>query len=237
MRLSSATFRNSDRLVEAIKRYNKRYKERQIEVIKDSWRHPLVEIDFTLPLGQVEINQYVHIGRNELVPIETLYVQWTGIIDRIVRFDNENFVMDFKTTTRGGPTSFDQYPLSGQQIGYVWAADQLYEEPIAGTIIDQTVWRRPTPTGKPFDFEWQRFYYTQEQRAEWQENTMQSVATFISSLMAGTFPMTGMVSSGCVFKYGRCPYFSVCSMPQRHRQEILMSSEYIDVTPREENDV
>lgn len=227
-------FRNADRLVEGVKRYNKHYKHRQLTVLKDSIGWPMVEIEATLPLGQIEVNQTVNIGRGESILIYTLYVQWNSIIDRVVSFDGENFVLDFKSTTRGGPTFFEQFPLSQQLIGYVWSADQLCEVPIAGAIVDETVWRRPTPTGKPFDFDWQRFYYSKDQRLEWQANTMQAVATFVSSLMSSTFPMTGM-SSGCVFKYGKCPYYDVCIMPAQHRKEILMSSDFMDATPREAN--
>jgi hypothetical protein len=229
-------YRNAERMVECIKRYNKTYKDRTIEVLLNAEHEPMVEIEFTLPLGRMVLNREVSIGRNEIIKIGILYLLWHGILDRLVKFDSEIFVMDFKTSSRSGPTYWEQFPMSQQQVGYTWAANQLYTGDIVkGTIIDTTTVRRPSPTGKPFDFDWQRFYYSKEQQDEWQENTVESIGTFISQLVVGKFPMTG-TTQGCVLKYGKCPYLPICSMQPKFRNEVLFSDEYSDVVPRANGD-
>ena len=229
-------YRNAERVSEACKRYNKVYKNDTSEVIKNSDGEPLTEIKFVLPLGRIEVNANVYIGRGEYIYIETLFVQWQGRIDQLISQDFQNFIKDFKTTSRGGSTYFDQFPLSQQLMGYVWAVRQLWKNgKVSGAIVDLTVWRRPTPTGKPFDFDRQRFYYSDEQLDEWQSETMGTVASFVACLKAGQFPMSGTLH-GCAFKYGQCEYFSVCTLPKAQREEGLHLDEFQDVLNRPEDD-
>jgi PD-(D/E)XK nuclease superfamily len=228
-------WRTSDRALELVEKYAKKYKTDLVHVLKDTDGNPVTEIKFTLPLGTIDIGDSVNIGRDELVYIDTLYVQWTGRIDELVELDGQHWVLDFKTSSKFGPAYFNQFALSQQTIGYTWAARKLLPTyDVAGAIIDLSVLRKPTPTGRPFDFDRQRFIYSHEQTEEWQHNTLEGIATFVSHLKSSTFPMTG-TTSGCVFKYGKCPYFDVCTLPQRQRHEMLYSSQYSDANEHVED--
>jgi hypothetical protein len=222
-------WRTSDRALELVEKYAKKYKTDLVHTIKDVSGDPVTEIKFTLPLGTIDIGDTVNIGRDERVFIDTLYVQWTGRIDDLVALDGQHWVRDFKTSSMFGPTYFHQFSLSQQTIGYTWAARKLVPDyDVAGAIVDLAVLRKPTPTGRPFDFDRQKFIYSHEQTEEWHHNTLEGIATFVSHLKSSIFPMTG-TTSGCIFKYGKCPYFDVCTLPQRQRHEMLNSSQYSDV--------
>jgi len=226
-------WRTSDRILELVEKYDKKYKNDLVHTLKDSSGNPITEIKFTLPLGTIEVNSTVNFGGQEVF-IKTLFVQWIGRIDDLVELDGQTWVRDYKTSSMFGPTYFNQFVISQQTMGYTWAARELGQD-VAGAIIDLAVLRKPTPTGRPFDFDRQRFIYSHEQTDEWQENTLEGIATFISHLKSDFFPMTG-TAEGCVFKYGKCPYFDVCSLPKSQRPEMLNSTQYADVCEHEESE-
>lgn len=60
-----------------------------------------------------------------------------GHLDRVVRFNDELFVMDYKTTTTTpGDYYFDQYHPNNQMTLYSLASGVILEAPIQGVIID-----------------------------------------------------------------------------------------------------
>lgn len=183
---------------------------------------PLIELYFEIPLGSVEFlsefngKQHTHVD-----------VVWSGRIDAIIEMDNKLWIMDHKTTTILGENFFADFLNSQQTIGYTWAAQQLIGKPIEGLYLNAIAIRKQTKTGTPFEVHRKRFPYEQERIEEWTHNTLTLVSDFLSHYDRKFFPME---TKWCVGKYGKCPYFDVCTLPKSQRASMLASNFYRDVT-------
>lgn len=244
--------RTLDRAMDVIEKYDKKYPVELFDVATHPLTlEPCVEMKFELPLGKIEVNDWIpvwttlNINDDQLklrwngetqqheVYISSIYVLWTGRIDMIVRMDGLLWVLDHKTTQMMGPQFFEDFKLSNQTVGYAWAAQQIMELPIAGLILNALCVRKPTKTGTPTEFERRRFLYDQEQIHEWHENMLVLVSDFIHHLARGYFPME---TKWCFGKYGRCQYHDVCCAPAKNRDELLGSNDFKDVTWNPLND-
>lgn len=195
---------------------------------------PLIERAFELPLGVIEVNDYVigdfvgdppnvagqqlrWQGRGCETYVSHIHIAWSGRIDAVAKCGNPlgNRVCDHKT----GKVDPQEYPLSWPVIGYVWAGQQLWPElNISGFCLNALSTKKPTagcsmtdtgPRGGKPALEMFRSYfeYTPERLAQWQNDTLLIVSDFINCLVRGQFPRH---SKWCFGKYGRCQYFDVC---------------------------
>lgn len=200
---------------------------------------PFVERSFEIEVGHIEVNDSFHypvkllLGHentpypNEL-SIKKLYVHWIGKIDAVVHHYGKLMVMDHKTTTMLGDTFFADFELGQQPIGYTWALKQILGQRPDGFLVNPLALRKPTPSGKPFEFPPRKpYYYTDEQLNEWHANTMTLVSDFVSHTLRNFFPMSTV---WCVGKYGMCPYHSVCTLPSTQRPVMLSTSNFSNVT-------
>lgn len=222
----------------------------------------LVEIPFRLPLCDINIaNEALSKTIEWLRPMVTnpdvlpntfvpplIRVFWTGRIDVIAPFLGENYVWDHKTTSMVGPSFYDDFQLSSQTQGYVWAAGHTFPDlAIRGLRVNTIIGRAPTKTGVAHAYERQTYVYSDQLLAEWHRDTQLLVADFIAHLLrsdhvAASEPHSHVVNghptrSGfpkmtkwCQAKYGQCQYFSVCTAQPAARHIVLNSDMFQDVT-------
>lgn len=243
-------WRTPDRAQDTLQRYIKHYTRNEAFDLLTLNDQPAVEIPFSLPLGVVDLG-----GEHELeyswadivdpdswpshfdtedvdysaanVIVSEIHVYWTGKMDIAASMDGANWVIDHKTSSMVGPTFYNHFQLSGQTVGYTWAAQQIFNQPFAGLMVNVIVGRKPTKTGVPTAFERQRFYYTADRVSEWESNTLTLVSDFMTSLIRNNFPMN---PSWCAGKYGMCKYHEVCTLPRNQRSFALSSDVYTDNT-------
>lgn len=219
-------YRNLDYVLAAYNGYEAKYSPDYVKTCKTPSGELMCEIDFKLPLGVIPMNAECVLDRiNGPVPVNNVFVEWNGRIDGIVELDGMYWVRDYKTTSMGGSTYFDSFKMSGQPVGYAWAARQLSDLPIAGFLLDCIITRKITKTGKGVEYQRQRYPYSQEKIEEWKVNALDLISDYLSNVRESKFPRR---TNSCVGKYGKCSYFNVCSLPQKFRAEALASSDYED---------
>ena len=203
-----------------------------ITPLSPSW----VEKAFALNIGHFAINstlpftyaQLTDEDSDEPMHIDTLHLQWSGKIDIVHRDeDGHLFVVDHKTTSIGGTTFFEDFKLAQQTHGYMWAAQEILGEPFAGFILNALIIRKPTKTGVGMEFTREQHYYTQESIDEWKSDTLTTIETFIHYMLNGYYPKA---TAWCMGKYGKCPYFDVCTLPANQRALMLSTDQYSNVT-------
>jgi hypothetical protein len=208
-------WRSPDLLIQLIQKYNKQYPihDEPFSIIPGS-----IELPFAIPLGTAEIgcDLPTRVGPRF---VEKLNIIWTGRIDAIVNFDNSIFIMDHKTSSIGGPSYFEDFRLTSQMHGYVWAAWQL-GHPACGLLLDSLISRKPSATGKGFELRRERYWYDDEAIEEWKQDTFTHITDFLEHAMRNYFPKA---TKWCHGKYGECPYWHVCTTPKSDREALLFN--------------
>lgn len=212
---------------------------------------PWVERSFRLPLGEISLDKRIKYRPEQLLTaqptwmdstqwgaadsfqVNHIYILWTGRIDLMIEWDGLFWVLDHKTTSRGGESFYEDFHMSQPAIGYAWAGEQLLGKPVKGLVLNAFENHKPTRTGKGLVLNRRRYEYTPEQRAEWEHNTLTLVSDFLHHLARGFFPME---TKWCFGKYGKCKYFDVCRMPAGEQRRVLLNSPiYRNVTWSPEN--
>jgi hypothetical protein len=208
------------------------YKE---QVLEDN-EGPIIERPFELPLGVLQIEQeFERYGF-----IKNIYVAWSGRIDRVARSNERSRVVDVKTTSIKGDQFIQNFQLSTQTIGYVWAAQQMWPDlDIKGFCLDAIFFKKPTGSGglmekgprggePSLDFFRAIFDYDQLRIDQWQANTLTIIEDFVHSFIRNFYPM---YTFHCFNKYGKCPYHDVCTIDDPIvRDRMLLSDAYKEVT-------
>lgn len=215
-------WRSADQAVRVIQKYNKQYpiNDEPFTIIPGT-----VELGFQCPIGTAEIDCDLP-TRSGLVRVEKLNIIWTGRIDGLVQYDGSTFVLDHKTSSIGGPQYFEDFRISAQMHGYVWAARQLGYNAV-GLLLDSLICRKPTATGKSIELQRDRYWYTDEAVDEWKLDTFTHVIDFLEHAMRNVWPKA---TKWCHGKYGTCSYWDVCTSPHNLRESLLMSEQFKDVT-------
>ena len=183
-----------------------------------------------LPIKAIEV-PFMHFLTDIYIPSITrdvIPVYYTGRIDLVVVDHNKSiYIMDHKTTSMTGARFFDEFALSSQMLGYCWAVQQSIQKPVNGYIVDALCSRKPTRTGVPFELTRQQFYTDQDAINEWRTNLGYLITDIVRDHERSYYPME---TKWCVGKYGRCPYFDVCTVPQSGRAALLQSNLFTDST-------
>jgi hypothetical protein len=201
----------------------------------------IVERAFELPLGALDVDAMVKIPQwNEPRHVKRIYVAWAGRIDRVVRNEPYNRVQDHKTTSIGGDQYVQSFQLSPQTLGYVWAARQMWPDlDIRGFQLNAIHLKKPSGTvglmnkgprgGEPaLQFFRANYDYTVERICDWQYNALTIIEDFVHSVVRRYFPMH---TNHCFNKFGRCPYFDVCTIDNYDvRLRMLHSDAFKPVT-------
>jgi hypothetical protein len=144
----------------------------------------------------------------------------------------------------GGDQFIQSFQLSNQTIGYCWAAQQMWpslfpRDFVSGFCLDALFFKKPTgnvslvekgPRGGEPACQFFRTYfeYSQERIDKWASNQLTIIEDFVHSLVRANFPM---YTNHCFNKYGRCPYYDVCTIDNPEtRLRFLHSDAFKDVT-------
>ena len=203
--------RNYSCAVEFIRRYEEQYPFEQFEVVRGLDGAPMVEIPFAIPLGKI-----TDAGKE-------INVIWMGRIDLCYLSQNGGglYIMDHKTTSVMGPSYFSVFEIAHQLYGYAWAVEQLTGTQVTAAVINALGIRKPTKTGKSFEFQRQMFPISRFLLDEWKQDTMHIVADFIEMCRRGYLPKH---SAWCVNKFGMCPFHKVCTLQSHDQREVMLTS-------------
>lgn len=156
--------------------------------------------------------------------VKHIAVFYTGKIDLIVQQNGHTVVVDHKTTSIEGATFWSQFVLSSQLLGYCWAATQMLQRPVSVAMIDALIGRKPTQRGSgvPHEYARRTFHYSDEQIAEWHNNTIVTVTRLLDNFVASFFPQN---TDACYGKFP-CAYREVCPLPRHMRASALRSGAF-----------
>ena len=204
-------YRNYSCAVSFIRIYGETYPFEQFEIAKTANGVPLIEVPFAIPLGEID-----HEGK-------IVKVVWTGRIDLCYISANGGglYVMDHKTTSIMGPSFASQFEISHQLYGYAWATEQLTGAKVTAVVINGLGVRRPTKTGKAFEFVRSVIPVSRSLLDEWKLDTMHIVSDFLENCRRGYAPKHTV---WCVGKFGECPFKKVCSLDGNDQREVMLSS-------------
>ena len=220
--------RNLDYALHVITGYNQAYNFEGLKPL-------LTEQPFCMPLGSFEVEQELltydpHIPGDipRLRYVKTINIVWMGRIDMIYSYQGKTFLMDHKTTSMMGATYFDDFNMSTAMIGYALGCAQL-EDPyeIDSFTMNALALRKRTKSGKGVTFERKHFNITEAMIAEWHLDVRAHIANFLRYLINDYTPKN---TKSCIGKYGKCPYFEVCTSAPELRSVLLNSNQFQDVT-------
>ncbi len=136
-----------------------------------------------------------------------------GHLDKIVRFNDELFVMDHKTTAFE-PSSyyFNKFEPDNQMSLYTIAAKVVLDAPVRGVIIDAAQVKE----------DWSRFgrgftFRTQDQHEEWLADLRYWLALAEQYAVAGNWPQNDTACD----KFGGCRFRDICSKSPSVRERFL----------------
>lgn len=196
---------------------------------------PIIERGFELPLG------VLNVGADITLPcwpeprrVDNVHVAWSGRMDLLAFAHGRNRVVDHKTTSIAGDQFVQEFQLSNQTQGYVWAAQQIYpEHEVSGFCLNAIHLKRPVkgcgltergPRGgdPALNFFRSYFEYSPDRLAQWERNTLAICSDFVHCLVRNHFPMH---FKWCFGKYGACPYHVACTVDDTIVRERILTSE------------
>jgi len=204
-------FRTYSCAVELIRRYEEQYPFEQFEVVKGRDGSPMIELPFAIPLGEIESEGKV------------IKLVWTGRIDLVYISSNGGglYIMDHKTTSIMGPSWEASFTIASQIYGYAWAVEQLCGQPVSGVVINGLGIRKPTKTGKAFEFSRPFIPVIRSLLDEWKVDTLHIVSDFIENARRGYAPKH---TAWCNGKFGECPFRKVCTLDGNDQREVMLNS-------------
>ncbi len=204
-------FRTYSCAVELIRRYEEQYPFEQFEVVKGRDGAPMIEVPFAIPLGEIESDG------------KTIKLVWTGRIDLVYISSNGGglYIMDHKTTSIMGPSWEASFTIASQIYGYAWAVEQLCGQQVSGVVINGLGIRKPTKTGKAFEFSRPFIPVVRSLLDEWKVDTIHIVSDFIENARRGYAPKH---TAWCNGKFGECPFRKVCTLDGNDQREVMLNS-------------
>ncbi len=155
-------------------------------------------------------------------------LRWCGRIDSIRRVlrNRKIRVWDYKTTKAMGPTYFDQFEISFQFPGYVWASGQMMTDPVWEITVDVMY-----TISKSYKFFERTFRYDAARLAEWQRNVKRIVDRIHFMLENYLYqPEMWDKNWGDCTRYGKCRFFTVHSLNPRGQGRLLELRDNFDVS-------
>lgn len=175
--------------------------------------------------------------------VRTIYFAWSGRIDLVAHCNGMARIVDHKTTSIEGDRFVQDFQLSNQTQGYVWAAKQLWPElnikgfclnalalirPKTGSFTGPLDARGPRGGEPPFRPSRHYFEYSDIRLEQWVNNCRSIISDFVHCLVRNDFPMH---TKWCFGKYGRCSYHDLCTIDSIDvRMRLLQSPAFKDVT-------
>lgn len=229
-------YRSADRMLQVLTQYNQMY-------ASDSWPkkvlvhegEKVVERAYKVKLCTIPVNAELPYWKSMLVtdqegratpcpfPVRDIHILLTGKIDAVLQEGSFLWVVDHKTSSRGGSEFFDAFRLSLQTRGYCWAVQKLLGIPVTGLLLNAVICRRPTRTGNATEFQRTNYFYSQDLLAEYESSVRATASDIIANLQRGFFPQASQsFKSPCA----GCDYHENCTLPPHQREADLASSLY-----------
>jgi len=139
-----------------------------------------------------------------------------GIVDRLIRMDGRNYVMDSKTTSANlSDTYFAQYVLNSQMRGYV-ALELVNGRECDGIYIDAVHVDTRTQKAKPEHcVRWGPHRYRQDQLSSWARDAEHRIREIERLRSERGDKQRWPQDSGSCWKFNRrCPMWERCSVPE-----------------------
>lgn len=188
----------------------KRSKQRMAEqffAYCEDWRNEEPEYDI------LRNEQYFDVFK------ESINLRWCGRMDSVrrLRRGGKIRVWDYKTTKAMGDTYFDQFEMSFQFPGYVWAVNQMMTEPVYEITVDVMY-----TISKSFDFFRRTFRYDEARLAEWERN-VKVINDRMNNLLDNHLyePEAWEKNWGDCTRYGKCRFYPVHSLNPRGEGRLL----------------
>lgn len=197
--------KNRKSLIMAVVWYLEKYRVDAAEtVILDSGK-PATELSF-----KFELDWGPQMGQPYLL---------CGHLDRVVKYSDELFVMDRKTTTSTlGSYYFSQFHPNNQMSLYSFASQVVLDSPIKGVMIDAC---QLVPAGVKVDarVEFQRgiTYRTPAMLTEWLSDLRVTFAYAEQCATSGYWPQNDTACD----KFGGCKFRKICSSDPGVRPQFL----------------
>lgn len=227
-------YRNADRMLQVLTQYNQMY-------LSDGWPKKLLvhenekvlERAYKVKLCTIEVNSYLPYLPGQLVEgfipnrsglyVRSIHVLLTGRIDAVITEGNFVWVVDHKTSSRGGSEFTDAFRLSLQTRGYCWAVQKLLGVRVTGLLLNAIICRRPTKTGNATEFLRSNYFYSQDLLDEYESSVRATASDIVANLQRGFFPQASRsFKSPCA----GCDYHENCTLPPHQRHADLQSSLY-----------
>lgn len=227
-------YRTPEYCYECFVKYVAQYRSENLQpVVTDK---PLVEFSFALDLGATTLDSSVFqaYGYGTLTDdaefeqqasgILDVKIKWTGICDMLATTNSDVWLVDHKTTSILSEDFFNGFNIAMQPVGYVNAMRHLFPElNVKGFLLNVLACRKPTKTGTGFETHRSFHAYEQWHIDEWNRDVLALIEEFLHNLSSNNWPRK---TTWCIGKYGKCPYFDVCSLPPRLRLSFLQSDSY-----------
>jgi len=244
-------YRTSDYAVQSFHSYINHYKDEVLTPYVHEGK-PLVEFSFAYPLGKTELptsvfkswgygtltnDSEIEASLPESDAAVPVRIEWTGIIDMLAEVNGSLYVVDHKTTSIISQDFFDGFEIAMQPTGYFSAMKAAFPDlPIKGFLANVLACRKPVAavtksgkptTSKPFEAFRRQYHYSDWHVQEFKQDALALVEELFANVTNQFFPKK---TQWCVGKYGKCPYFDVCSLPPESRLSMLQSDNYINNT-------
>lgn len=219
-------YKNRDTLISLILDYLDHFIDDPCETYIKSDGAPAVELSFRFELDWGPMDQSV--AHSDLSGPLKEFVSKSiqpqpyllcGHLDRVVRFNDQLFVLDHKTTTTA-PTEyyFKQFDPHNQMTLYTIAGQVVLDTPIRGVIISaaQILLTQPNRFIRGFT------YRTQDQLDEWLLDLRLHLNNAEACAEANYWPMN---DTSCD-KFGGCKFRGVCSKSPEVR-EMFLKADFI----------
>lgn len=217
-------YKSVDNLVSLVIDYLDHYKDDPAETYELKDGVPAVELSFRFELDwgpnslaalRLEHPVDIPFSQSQADLISQPYLL-SGHLDRVVKFGDDLFVMDRKTTTTTlGEYYFDQFEPNNQMTLYTLASQIVLASPIRGVIIDgaQILLEKPHSFKRGFTFR------TPDQVNEWANDLRYWLSLAEQYANADYWPMNDTACD----KFGGCKFRGICSKSPQVRDQFLKS--------------
>lgn len=223
--VSEDKYKNRFTLFRTVIWYLDQFRDDPADTIIQADKLPACEVNFKFELDWGPMQKY-HNGMDDVMGQGGLskaqpYIL-CGYLDRVVDFQGESFVMDYKTTkSTPGAYFFNQFEPNNQMTLYTIAGQIIFGGTIKGVIIDSA----------QVTIEFSRFtrgltYRTKDQITEWLNDLKYWLSMAEQYAIQGYWPQNDTACD----KYGGCVFREVCSKSPNVR-EVYLKSNFIKGDP------
>lgn len=143
-----------------------------------------------------------------LIPLISESLFLSGFIDSLAENDKGLWIVERKTSGMPASTYFKGFTRSRQVLTYIYAAERLFDQKVAGGIVE-VVFKPKTQSGE-FKVERQYFAYPEWMRTKWYLETLAIGMEIMSKeLFFG--------SDACSGKFGPCDFVDYCDHDEDER--------------------